>query len=176
MSDKPEENLYFERDDKGSLIPQKFLINVDEVDEDVYLTPLVRGELKKIFSGIDENYDDNIILNNVKSPSYTKEEIECELKLKYSNAIVDKVFEISGIKSNKGNRKSRIEEEDEFGKKLRKLRDQNREGDMNLFLHEMCYTFLTVNSLTVWEINMLVSAFNRREQKRKVQSKGFKTQ
>jgi len=168
------DEVYFDRDEEGKLIPQRFEIEVSGVKEEVFLIPLIRGELKRIFSGTWNDYDDYILLSKVFNPSYSEANLEF-IKPGYSDVLINKVFEISGVKTDKKEkRKERFENEDEFGKKLRELGERKKEGSMILFLHELGYTFKTINTLTITEINWLVMVFNDREHKKSVSSKGFK--
>jgi len=168
------DDLYFDRDNKGNLIPQEFCIVVKGEEHKVKLIPLTRGELKRILSGDNVDYDDYILGNNVKVPDIGKD--FNLVRPEFATALVDKVFDISGVKTEKKKERSKqFEKDDEFGKHLRKLRERRKEGDMLLFLHELGYNFYNVNNLTVWEINWIVECYNAREEKRKVESKGFKT-
>jgi len=160
-----EKELYFDRDENGNIIPCKFQIEVEGEKDDVLLTPLTRGQLKKIFSGIEEDYDNFIILNNVKSPKYTEKDIE-SLKTLFFVALINKVYEISGVKTKeKKDRKAEFEKVDDFGKKLAEVRERKKEGDVILFLHEQGYNFFNVNNLTIHEINWLVESFNFKQKK-----------
>jgi len=120
----------YERDEEGKLIPQERKLVVDEddaeqmkyKDETVKLVPMTRGEIKKLFSNVgkdatnlDKDLDGEIILKYCKDPVFTEEEI-AHLKPALSAAIVNTVFEDSGLDMKRKARKTEKDEETDFAK------------------------------------------------------------
>lgn len=79
------ENVVYERDDTGKLIPKlvKLINKVNGEDVFVKITPLTRGERKRIAQeGIDDkgnttkDIDIEIVLEHCKDPVFSKEELE----------------------------------------------------------------------------------------------------
>ena len=95
------EDVLFERDEKGDLIPQTVELGTD-AKEEVVITPLLRGEIKRIFNTTvgtetSKDTDQEIILNHCIEPKFTVEEIERTLPYMV-NAIVTAILSISGVK------------------------------------------------------------------------------
>ena len=122
----------YERDDVGILIPKEVKLAIDkEFDEQlefendtVFLIPMVRGEIRKMFSDIemskkdiDKDLDGEIILKYVKNPSFTSEEIKV-MKPALATVLVNTVFRESGLDTSKGRKKAMLVAEDDFAKNL----------------------------------------------------------
>jgi len=122
----------YERDEKGVLIPNEVLLEIDEKDteqfkykgEKVLVTPLPRGKLRRIFSEMskvkdddkdEKDFDGEIILEHCHDPKYTKDEIPF-IKPALVTCIVNTVFRESGLKVGKSKKESIKDAEDEFGK------------------------------------------------------------
>ena len=122
-------------------------MNLTEQDKEDYpklagqtvcVTPLTRGELKKIF-GIDgmkatiapdttKDDDAEIILEHCKNPAFTKEEL-AHAKPVIVRSIVRTIFAESGIKLDSSVGTKKIEEtEDEFGKNSEGLESKAKKG------------------------------------------------
>lgn len=95
--------LLFERDEKGDLIPQKFLV---EGIGEILITPLTRGEIKKLFVSLekDDDSDGKIILEHCHDPKFTVEEVKY-LKPQFAKLIVNKILEESGVTIDEGGKK-----------------------------------------------------------------------
>jgi hypothetical protein len=123
----------YERDEEGTLIPQEVELELDELDRKkheeligmtVSVTPMTRGEIKKLFSlsgkaddvkpETDRDADGEIILKHCHNPKYTEEEIPF-LKPVITRSIVSTIFRESGIGIDKDTGRKKIED-DEFGK------------------------------------------------------------
>lgn len=131
---KKETTLYA-RDDKEDLIPIEVGLIINENDErqleyeneTVMITPMTRGEIKKLLSDMkkfsdeeDENkvkdYDAEMIVNHLHKPSYTLEEVKF-LKPWFAKMFTDTIMYESGLDVNSKSRKKAIEsKEDEFAK------------------------------------------------------------
>ena len=123
------ESTLFERDEKGELIPQVVNIDVekdnpkyDELkDTQIKVTPMTRGEIKRIFSSLDagaekeRDVDEEIIIKHCIEPNYTKEDIKF-LKSEYSTPIVATILKISGLDTSKSKRVALEEAEEQFSK------------------------------------------------------------
>lgn len=92
----------FERDEKGELIPQKLPLGTKDNADEILATPLTRGELRKLHSGLDEKGDttqdqDGIIIKgHCKEPAFTDEEIK-SMKPVMANKIVTAILLASGL-------------------------------------------------------------------------------
>ena len=120
----------FQRDETGSLVPTEVELVVDTADEmqkqlegkTVSITPLPRGELRRLFAmkptedGDDTGKDNEIILKHCISPEFTKEDVKF-LKPAESTAIVNTILFHSGLDVLKFTRKKALKKtEDEFAK------------------------------------------------------------
>ncbi len=122
----------YERDSEGKLIPQEVKLEVDKKDLEefpelkdmtIIITPLPRGELKKIFNlagtvndekpDTDKDSDGEVILKHCFEPKYTEEEMPF-VKPHSVRSIVSTIFLESGIKLSGDGKKT--DDEDEFGK------------------------------------------------------------
>ena len=131
---KKDSLVLYERDEKGELIPQETKLVLEEadkkdspelVDQTIKVIPLTRGELKKMFGlkgkiddtqpETDKDADGELIVKYCKDPAFTIEEIEYA-KPVVTRAIVKTIFNVSGIKFDKGTDKKDMIENDEFGK------------------------------------------------------------
>lgn len=116
----------YDRDEKGQLIPQVVKLEVSELDAaehpelvglSIAVTPMTRGEIKRVFSGAvkeEADADGELILEHCKEPQYTKEEIPF-IKPELSRSIVSTICRESGIKFKEGTKKL-DKDSDEFGK------------------------------------------------------------
>lgn len=123
----------YDRDSVGKLIPQEVTMEIavediknypDLVGTLVTITPMTRGEIKKLFSlsgkvddvkpETDKDLDGDLILSHCFEPLYTKEEIPF-IKPVITRSIVSTIFRESGIKTESGIKKI-DEDTDSFGK------------------------------------------------------------
>lgn len=122
---KKEISLY-PRDEKGELIPKEVELVINENDEHqkvlkgetIVLTPLPRGELKKLFTDVkddDSDKDKMIILEHCKNPSYTEDDIKV-LKPAHQHAIVNTILRESGLDVGKSRSQAVEDKETEFSK------------------------------------------------------------
>jgi len=125
---KKSDSLY-PRDENGELIAKEVELVIDEDDiiqkelkgETIFLTPLTRGELKKLFSNFSDEKDDSdkdkdIILGHCKNPEYTEEDIKV-LKPAHQHAIVNTILRESGLDIGKKSRSKALDDkETEFSK------------------------------------------------------------
>jgi len=133
MASLKKELTLYERDEEGILIPQKAKLELDKkdikeypelVDMTVSVTPMTRGEIKKLFNldgnvndkkpETDKDKDGELILKHCFNPLYTEEEIPF-IKPVITRSIVATIFKESGIKLDADTGKKTIED-DEFGK------------------------------------------------------------
>lgn len=131
MAKRISKNLtLFERDEHGNLLPQEVEVVVDEKDAKqkqfqgmtIMLVPLMRGEIKRMFSKLDgskeveRDLDDEIIVKCLKDPVYTMEEVKF-LKPEYVNVFVNTILNNSGLDM-RGNQKLEAldKAEDDFAK------------------------------------------------------------
>lgn len=119
----------FSRDEEGKLIPQTVKLEVMEdnssyeelKDSMIKIIPMTRGEIKKLFSGLDgtketeRDIDEEIILKYCVEPSYTKEDAKF-LKSDFVVPIVATIFKYSGLDSGKDKKAALKEAEDDFAK------------------------------------------------------------
>ena len=131
------EATLFARDENGELIPQEVPLEIDEKDPeeltykgtDIKLVPLVRGELRKLFSKLptkdeeegkksEEEYDvdAHIIVNKCKNHSYTEEDVK-HMKPVLVTILVNTILFHSGLDTRKSSKRTALEKkEDEFAK------------------------------------------------------------
>lgn len=119
----------FARDEFGKLIPREveLVLNAEDgsqdhlIGETINITPMVRGELNRLFSEIKEKNDtevnDKIILEHCFEPKFTKEDIYA-LKGPEAVAIVDTILFESGLAPKKTKKAALEEKEDLFAKNL----------------------------------------------------------
>ena len=94
----------YERDEKGELIPKEVEVEVDENDEEqvklkgetIFVTPMSRGEIKRLFSDVTQNKDEEdldgkLILKHCKNPKYEEKDIPF-IKPALANVIVNTIF------------------------------------------------------------------------------------
>ena len=119
------ENLLFERDDNGELVAQEVKLHIDEdiefelayKDETVFITPMSRGEIKRMFSNIknvddEKDVDAELIVKHLVNPKITKEDIPA-LKSQFINMLVNTILINSGMDI--GNKKKSLKKkEDDF--------------------------------------------------------------
>lgn len=93
----------FARDEHGEIIPQKRTLSIEGHPE-VSVTPLTRGEIKRLFSGdksdTDRQEDEEIIKNHCKNPQFTDDEL-VNIKTYMSNAIVTAIMLASELVEHK---------------------------------------------------------------------------
>jgi hypothetical protein len=164
-----EKEILFSRDEKGELIPEKVTL---ETGKDIYIVPLTRGESKRIFLLEPEEQEKYILMNCVKIPKFSESDLEFA-KPEFIDALIKEVLTISGFEMKKSKRT--LVDEDEWAKKNTKIRNERKEGDMFLFLHEQGYTYYNIGKLTFKELNVLIDAWNRKvELENQSMSKGKK--
>jgi len=120
----------FERDGEGKLIPKEVEVVVDEENKDqlkfkgekVFIIPLLRGEIRKLFSDMelkkdktDEDTDGDLIVKHCINPAFTNEDKQY-LKGAFTTVLVNTILYHSGIDVTKGRKQAIQEKEDEFGK------------------------------------------------------------
>lgn len=138
------EDMLFERDEKGELIPQEVELEFgDDVlgtspdleaykGKTIWVTPISRGELKKLFaeinmardndnskdtnSSFDDDFDAQVVLRFCHKPSFEKEDLPY-LKPGFVSALVDTIFKVSGLQSGKGTRQTNVKKADTDFKK-----------------------------------------------------------
>ena len=130
---KKELTLY-DRDNEGKLIAQEVTLELSKQDtidyteyvgEKVMVTPMTRGELKKLFGlagketdvkpETDKDSDAELIVSNCFDPQYTMEELT-HAKPVIVRSIVRTIFLESGVKLDDFTGSKTIVENDEFGK------------------------------------------------------------
>lgn len=97
------EKILFERDEKGTLIPK--VVKLEGTDEEIKITPLVRGEFLRIFSETkdgqtNKDQDAEIIKNHLVEPKLDDDEIR-NMKSGYATIIVATILKHSGLKVEK---------------------------------------------------------------------------
>lgn len=120
--------VLFERDENGELIPKEVKLEVKEgtneydkyKDETVIVTPMTRGEIRRMFSDIntkdkEKDLDSEIILKHCKNPAFTESDLPF-MKQSYVTMIVDTVLRESGLLTGISKKKALDDKEDEFGK------------------------------------------------------------
>jgi len=119
----------YERDEDGKLIPKEVKVEIDETDdlqleyaeETIFVTPMSRGEIKKIFSQVsaakdDEDLDGKLIVKHCKNPAFDIKEVDA-IKPALATIIVNTIFRESGVSLGKNTKKKAIQEaEDDFAK------------------------------------------------------------
>ena len=130
---KKEITLY-DRDQDGNLIPQKVELKLasrdkekypELVGEEIFITPMPRGEIKKRFNitgkvddtepQTDRDEDAEIIVEHCKNPQYTLEELKFAKPI-VVRSIVRTIFAESGIGLDDDSGTKKLEENDEFSK------------------------------------------------------------
>lgn len=96
------ENALYERDEEGKLIPKKQKLGSGE---EVMVTPLTRGEIMKLFSGLKDgettkDQDLEILKGHCIEPAFTDEELKW-LKPLLATEIVLLILRESGLDMNK---------------------------------------------------------------------------
>ena len=124
------EAALFSRDEKGELVPQEVELEIDEKDEEqlkykgetIVITPMPRGEVRRLFSDITEedkeknkDLDAEIVLEHCKNPEFAKEDMPF-LRPSYVNMMANTIMRESGLNIGKSKKKALDEKEDEFGK------------------------------------------------------------
>lgn len=121
--------ILFPRDEEGKLIPLEVKLEINEEneeqleykDETVKITPMVRGEIAKMFESLKDTDEDessidaDIIEKHCISPCVKKEEVKF-MKPSYISMIVNTILRESGLSTNKSKKKAITEKEDDFAK------------------------------------------------------------
>ena len=119
--------VLYDRDEAGELIPHVVEVVIDEKDEDqvkykgtqISVIPLSRGEIKKFFSDTaakDKDLDAEIIITKCKSPVITATDVVF-IKPILATIIVNTILFESGIDVYKASRREAAQKaEDDFGK------------------------------------------------------------
>jgi hypothetical protein len=172
---KTNEELCFQRDHHGNFIPKKVKVldsNLKETDIEIFMIPLVRGELIRYFERFDENNDpwndaeDWIILNKIISPKFTKDDLN-RLKVAEQHKYINTVLINSGVTFKKENSKLL----DDFAIKLQTIKKIKQEAKFIYFLHEHGYSLTSkdnnINNLTSPEIDMLIKEYKNSNKSKK---------
>jgi len=132
------DDILFERDENGKLIPQKVQLEItddmiatnpeleDYKGKYVWVTPITRGEFKKLLADIGMNrtsdntedehdFDADLVLKHCIQPKIEKDDLPY-LKPGFISAVVDCIFKISGLSSGKGKQDKFNRAETEFKK------------------------------------------------------------
>ena len=140
------EAVLFSRDGEEKLIPEEVELVIEEDDEKqaefvgetIIVLPIIKGELKKLFSRIKANVDDNgeekedidgeIILNYCVKPKFEKQDLPYMKDL--SKAIVNTILYESGVNvlGNKSRKKAVDKKEDDFAKNSEKLNQSEKKA------------------------------------------------
>jgi hypothetical protein len=122
----------YDRDEVGNLVPKEVKLAIDEEfkeqsefeNDTVFMIPMTRGEIRKMFSeiemskkDIDKDLDGDIIIKYVKNPAFTLEDIKV-MKPALATVLVNTVFRESGLDTGKGRKKAMLAVEDDFAKNL----------------------------------------------------------
>lgn len=94
------EDMLFERDEDGNLMPKVVILDLPTKDK-IKILPLTRAGIKKIFSETETTLeevdkDGEIILKKCIEPKFTEEEVKF-LKPYYVGAIIKAIFLASGL-------------------------------------------------------------------------------
>ena len=96
------EEIFFERDEKGELLPIETILETIPDKPTIVATPLTKGELSKIvaMSGTetDADTDINVVISHCKNPAFTevdRESLKSAGKSLLINAIAIAIFSIS---------------------------------------------------------------------------------
>lgn len=131
--------LLFDRDDKGDVLPQEVEISFSDKDplqtdikkDTVIITPMLRGEMKRMFSDLgikdddtteqeEKDLDAEIMIKHCVNPKVNKEDVQY-LKPYYVTAIVNTILVESGLSPRTDKKKALDEKEDEFSKNSKEL-------------------------------------------------------
>lgn len=102
MSYLTKDEILFERDEKGELLPVEATVDRLPSKPNILMTPITRGEFKRIRLGLDtkgnttEDQDLEIIETHLINPKLTREEI-VKAKSAYIDALVLTILENSGL-------------------------------------------------------------------------------
>lgn len=126
MSYLKKENIFFERDENGELIPTEVVLTTLKDKPTILATPLTKGEIANIVkkSGTDTDIDTDIdvVIKHCKNPQFVEEDRESLKKAGKTsmiNAIAIAIFSIStGVDQSKmleeGKKKLAEKELDDF--------------------------------------------------------------
>ena len=129
------EEVLFERDNKGELLPLLVDLATIEGDKQVRLVPMTKGDLAKLNTlGLDE---ESMILNHCFEPKFTKEELPFMKSSKLTDAIIIAILAISTDRNQEEIQEmftktkdklvgKLIEEENDFSKKKESLIKENK--------------------------------------------------
>lgn len=109
MSYLKKENIFFERDESGELIPKEVVLTTLKDKPSILATPMTKGELASIIklSGTDTDIDTDIdiVIKHCKNPIFKEEDRESLKnagKTNMINAIAIAIFSIStGVEQDK---------------------------------------------------------------------------
>lgn len=94
------DDVLFNRDEKGDLIPVKVVLDTPQKDE-MLATPIVRGEFQRLQeefkNGTVKNIDDEIILSHCVEPKIPREKIN-DMRPYLRIAIIEAILGASGLK------------------------------------------------------------------------------
>ena len=120
----------YDRDDMGNLLPKEVKLEADKdlpeqlefENDSVFLIPMTRGEVKKLFSEVDiskkdieRDLDGEIITKYIKNPVFTVEDVKF-MKPALATVLVNTIFRESGLDVGRGRKKSVLQAEDDFAK------------------------------------------------------------
>ena len=144
MSRLRKELSLYERDEEGKLIPQEVKLelanldaenNPDLKDMTIMITPMPRGEIKRLFNmagKVDDikpdttkDEDGELIMSHCFDPLFTLEDLPFITPV-IARSIVSTIFRESGIKFASGEKK--IDDDDEFGKNSNELNEKKVRG------------------------------------------------
>jgi len=124
----------YARDDKGELLPVEVNVTVDPEDraqdayvgETITLTPMTRGEIKKMFADLSQvsaedaakkerDVDGELILKHCVVPAYEKDDLKFATPA-FTTVFVNTLFKQSGLEPKLGKKEAIEKKEDEFAK------------------------------------------------------------
>lgn len=140
--------VLFDRDDEGEVLPQEVKIIVNEKDplqagikkgDTIIITPMLRGEMKRMFSDLgikddkdttdeeEKDLDAEIMIKHCINPKITKDDAQY-LKPYYVTAIVNTILVESGLSPRNDRKKALDEKEDEFAKNSEELNETKKKA------------------------------------------------
>lgn len=146
------------RDEKGNLLPRRHVFHHNDIEYEIYIIPLVRGEVKKVEIG---KLSDEEILDKIDVPKYSREEMD-RLKPEWRKILIKEVMKVSGV-SFVDKKENSLEVKDQWARDLMEKKANKNNRRLLLFLHRNGYNFFNLNNLTIDEVNSLVEAFNEEQ-------------
>jgi len=130
----------------------------NDIEYEIYIIPLVRGEVKKVEIG---KLSDEEILDKIDVPKYSREEMD-RLKPEWRKILIKEVMKVSGV-SFVDKKENSLEVKDQWARDLMEKKANKNNRRLLLFLHRNGYNFFNLNNLTIDEVNSLVEAFNEEQ-------------